>query len=107
MLQPFRSEGIESKGPARTLLCDKTKYETEPAKTGFTIIDTTDASSGGSGHSDYLRSIPVCKDFAAVVNGSRTGEVRVPTQNAHVFKLQRTDKPTKEAVAAACKLAAE
>lgn len=104
---PFEAKELKAKGLPQRCFATKTKYETEPAKTGFSIIDTTDASSGGSGHSDYLRSIPVCKDFAAVVNGSRSGEGRLPSQNAHVFKLQLTAKPTKEAVAAACKLAAE
>jgi predicted alpha/beta hydrolase family esterase len=104
---PFEAKELKAKGLPVRCFATKTKYETEPAKTGFTIIDTTDASSGGSGHSDYLRSIAVCKDFAAVVNGSRSGEGRLPTQNAHVFKLQMTAKPTKEAVATVCKMAAE
>lgn len=104
---PFEAKELKAKGLPERCFATKSKYETEPAKTGFTIIDTTDASSGGSGHSDYLRSIAVCKDFAATVNGSRTGEGRLSTQNAHVFKLQLVPKPTKEAVAAACKMAAE
>jgi predicted alpha/beta hydrolase family esterase len=104
---PFEAKELKAKGLPVRCFATKTKYETEPAKTGFTIIDTTDASSGGSGHSDYLRSIAVCKDFAAVVNGSRSGEGRLPSQNAHVFKLQMTAKPTKEAVATVCKMAAE
>jgi esterase/lipase superfamily enzyme len=104
---PFEAKELKAKGLAERCFATKTKYETQPSKTGFSIIDTTDVSSGGSGHSDYLRSIAVCKDFAAVVNGARGGESRLPTQNAHVFKLQLTAKPTKEAVAAACKMAVE
>jgi esterase/lipase superfamily enzyme len=104
---PFEAKELKDKGLPERCFATKTKYETEPGKTGFSIVDTTDVSSGGSGHSDYLKSISVCKDFAAVVNGSRGGEGRLPTQNAHVFKLQLTAKPTKEQVAAACKLAAE
>jgi esterase/lipase superfamily enzyme len=100
---PFEAKELKAKGLPERCFATKSKYETEPAKTGFTIIDTTDATSGGSGHSDYLRSISVCRDFAAVVNGTRTGEGRLPTQIAHVFKLQNSGKPTKEAVAAACK----
>jgi esterase/lipase superfamily enzyme len=104
---PFEAKDLKAEGLPERCFATKTKYETQPSKTGFSIIDTTDVSSGGSGHSDYLKSIAVCKDFAAVVNGSRSGEGRLPTQNAHVFKLQLTAKPTKEAVAAACKQAAE
>ena len=103
---PFEAKELKAKGLPERCFATKTKYETEPAKTGFTIIDTTDATSGGSGHSDYLRSIAVCKDFAAVVNGTRTNDGRVATQYAHVFRLQNSEKPTKEAVAAACRLAA-
>lgn len=104
---PFEAKELKAKGLPERCFATKTKYETQPSKTGFSIIDTTDVSSGGSGHSDYLRSIAVCKDFAAVVNGSRSGEGRLPSQNAHVFELQLTAKPTKEALAAACKLAVE
>ncbi len=104
---PFEAKELKAKGLPERCFATKTKYETEPSKTGFSIVDTTDVTSGGSGHSDYLRSIAVCKDFAAVVNGARTSDGRLPTQNAHVFKLQLPGKPTKEAVAAACKLAAE
>ncbi len=104
---PFEAKELKAKGLPERCFATKSKYETEPSKTGFTIIDTTDATSGGSGHSDYLRSIAVCKDFASVVNGARENGDRMPTQNAHVFRLQLTAKPTKEQVAAACKLAAE
>ena len=103
---PFEANELKAKGLPERCFATKTKYETEPAKTGFTIIDTTDATSGGSGHSDYLRSIAVCKDFAAVVNGTRNNDGRVATQYAHVFRLQNSGKSTKEAVAAACRLAA-
>jgi esterase/lipase superfamily enzyme len=104
---PFEANELKAKGLPERCFATKSKYETEPAKTGFTIIDTTDVSSGGSGHSDYLRSIAVCKDFAATVNGARENSDRLLTQNAHVFRLQLTTKPTKEAVAAACKRAAQ
>lgn len=104
---PFEAAELKAKGLPERCFATKSKYETAPSKTGFTIIDTTDVSSGGTGHSDYLKSIAVCKDFAATVNGARETGDRLPTQNAHVFRLQLTAKPTKEQVAAACKLAAE
>jgi predicted alpha/beta hydrolase family esterase len=104
---PFEAKDLKAKGLPERCFATKTKYQAEPEKSGFTIIDTTDVSSGGSGHSDYLKSIAVCRDFAAVVNGSRSGEDRIPTQNAHVFKLQTTARPTKEQVTAVCKRMAE
>lgn len=102
---PFEAQDLKAKGLPQRCFATKTKYQTEPAKTGFTIIDTTDVSGGGAGHSDYLRSLAVCKDFAAVVNGARTTENRVATKHAHVFTLRAPTKPTKEDIAAACKRA--
>ena len=104
---PFEAKDLKAKGLPQRCFATKTKYETEPAKTGFTIIDTTDVSGGGAGHSDYLRSLAVCKDFAAVVNGARTTEDRVATAQAHVFTLRAPVKPTKEDIAAACKRVAD
>ena len=100
---PFEAQELKAKGLPQRCFATKTQYQTEPAKTGFTIIDTTDVSGGSVGHSDYLRSAVVCKDFAAVVNGARTTPDRVATQNAHVFTLRGSTKRTKEEIAAACK----
>ena len=101
---PFEAKALKAKGLPERCFATKSRYETEPSKTGFTIVDTTDASSGGSGHSDYLRSTVVCRDFAAVANGTRTGnDARQSTQLAHVFRLRSLGKVTKEQVAAECK----
>lgn len=104
---PFEAKELKAKGLPQRCFASKTKYQTEPAKTGFTIIDTTDVSGGGAGHSDYLRSLAVCKDFAAVVNGARTTDDRVATAQAHVFTLRAPVKPTKADIAAACKRVAD
>ena len=102
---PFEAQDLKAKGLPQRCFATKTKYQTEPAKTGFNIIDTTDVSGGGAGHSDYLRSLAVCKDFAAVVSGARTTDDRVATKQAHVFTLRAPVKPTKEDISAACKRA--
>jgi esterase/lipase superfamily enzyme len=106
---PFEAKDLKAKGLPQRCFATKTKYQTEPAKTGFTftIIDTTDVSGGGAGHSDYLRSLAVCKDFAAVVNGARTTDDRVATAQAHVFTLRAPVKPTKAGIAAVCKRVAD
>ena len=104
---PFEAKDLKAKGLPQRCFATKTKYQTEPAKTGFTIIDTTDLSGGGAGHSDYLRSLAVCKDFAAVVNGARTTDDRVATAQAHVFTLRAPVKPTKADIAAVCKRVAD
>ncbi len=104
---PFEAKDLKAKGLPQRCFATKTKYQTEPAKTGFNIIDTTDVSGGGAGHSDYLRSLAVCKDFAAVVNGARTTDDRVATAQAHVFTLRAPVKPTKADIAAVCKRVAD
>ncbi len=104
---PFEAAALKAKGLPQRCFATKTKYQTEPAKTGFTIIDTTDVSGGGAGHSDYLRSLAVCRDFAAVVNGARTTADRIATPNAHVFTLRAPVKPAKEEVAAVCRRLAD
>ncbi len=104
---PFEAKDLKAKGLPQRCFGSTTKYQTEPAKTGFTIIDTTDLSGGGAGHSDYLRSLAVCKDFAAVVNGARTTDDRVATAQAHVFTLRAPVKPTKADIAAVCKRVAD
>src|SRR3546814_19315812 len=45
---------------------------------GLTIIDTTDVSRGSKGHSNFLRSAVVCRDFVDVVAGKRTRPERSP-----------------------------
>lgn len=104
---PFEARELIAKGLPARCFATKSKYETQPSKTGFTIIDTTDVSSGGSGHSDYLRSIAVCQDFADTVNDARTRSERIATTHAHVFQLKPTGKLSKEQVAAACKRVVE
>ena len=104
---PFEAKDLKAKGLPQRCFATKIKYQTEPAKTGFNIIDTTDLSGGGAGHSDYLRSLAVCKDFAAVVNGARTTDDRVATAQAHVFMLRAPVKPTKADIAAVCKRVAD
>lgn len=100
---PFEAQDLKAKGLPQRCFATKSKYQTEPAKTGFTIIDTTDVPGDRVGHSDYLRSFAVCKDFAAVVNGARTTQDRVATKDAHVFTLRAPEKPTKDDIAAMCK----
>lgn len=56
-------------------------------RTGFTVIDSTDVSRGSTGHSNFLRSAVVCRDFVDVVANRRTRPERTPTQWEHVFRL--------------------
>jgi len=55
---------------------------------GLTIVDTTDVSRGSTGHSNFLRSAVVCRDFVDVVAGRLTRSERVPVPLlSHVFRL--------------------
>jgi esterase/lipase superfamily enzyme len=101
---PFERAALKAKGLPERCYASKSKYDVTPEKSGLTIIDTTEVSSGGSGHSDYLKSAAACTDFAAVVNGARdrTG-IRITTQLSHVFRLQGLGKQDKVDNKAVCK----
>jgi pimeloyl-ACP methyl ester carboxylesterase len=101
---PFERLALKAKGLPERCYASKSKYDVTPQKSGLTIIDTTDASSGGSGHSDYLKSAAACTDFAAVVNGAiDRKEGRLPTHLSHVFRLQGLKKGEKIDSAEICK----
>lgn len=100
---PFEAADLKAKGLPNRCYASKTKYDVDPSKSGFTIIDTTDVSRTSTGHSDYLRSAAACRDFAAVVAGTRDNVPgRSATHLAHVFRLQLTGKADKTEDAAAC-----
>jgi esterase/lipase superfamily enzyme len=101
---PFEAADLKTVGHPERCYAAKGRYTQEPSKSGFTLIDTSDVSSGGSGHSDYLRSPAACRDFAATVGGQRDIMAgRVATHLPHVFRLQHDTKPAKGDVTAICK----
>jgi esterase/lipase superfamily enzyme len=101
---PFEATALKAAGHPERCYAAKGRYTQEPSRSGFTIIDTSDVSSGGSGHSDYLRSPVVCKDFAATVGGAREAVTgREATHLAHVFRLQVDGTTAKQDEVAVCK----
>ncbi len=77
---PFEAATLEAKGlPVR---CYPARE-----KPGVTVIDTTDVPHGTAGHSNYLRSAAVCRDFVDVVKGKRARKERTATKTANVFRL--------------------
>src|SRR3546814_9198284 len=70
---------------------------------GLTIIDTTDVSRGSTGHSNFLRSAVVCRDFVDVVAGQRARPERSPTRLAHVFRLLPDPSTPKDMADLICK----
>ena len=77
---PFEAATLEAKGlPVR---CYPARE-----KPGVTVIDTTDVPHGTAGHSNYLRSAAVCRDFVDVVKGKRARKERTATTTANVFRL--------------------
>jgi len=85
---PFEAASLRDQGYPERCYAAKTKYDTEPEKSGLTIIDTTAISRGQTGHSDYLRSGPACSDFAAVVNRTENrASKRKASRLLHVFEL--------------------
>jgi esterase/lipase superfamily enzyme len=76
---PFQAADLKTKGlPERCY----------PAGVpGLTVIDTTDVSRGASGHSNFLRSAVVCRDFIDVIADKPARPQRVATHLSHVFRL--------------------
>ena len=76
---PFQAADLKAKGlPERCY----------PAGVpGLTVIDTTDVSRGASGHSNFLRSAVVCRDFIDVIADKPVRPQRVATHLSHVFRL--------------------
>lgn len=91
---PFEAADLRAKGlPERCY---------SAARPGLTVIDTTDVSRGSAGHSNFLRSAVVCRDFIDVVANRRTRPERVPTPWAHVFRLQPDPAVPKDGDDAIC-----
>ena len=86
---PFEAAALREAGHPERCYAAKTEYDTQPDKSGLTIVDTTAISRGQTGHSDYLRSALACSDFAAVINGTTNkASTRKPTRLLHVFALE-------------------
>ena len=101
------NEAAELKAAGHPIRCfaNKGRYTQQPSKSGLTIIDTTEVSSGTSGHSDYLRSPAACRDFIATIKGQRDGVTgREATHLPHVFSLKVEAKKPKGEVDPVCML---
>ena len=102
---PFEAKELKAQGKPVRCYPSKSKYDVTPEKSGLTIIDTTDISSGPTGHTDYLRSAAVCSDFAAVVGGNRDGAGRrVQGPLAHVFVIKPAPKGQEMDDKSVCKI---
>jgi esterase/lipase superfamily enzyme len=102
---PFEAAALKAAGLPERCFAAKGRYTQEPSKSGLTIIDTSEVSSGGSGHSDYLRSPAACRDFIATIKGQRDGVAgRAATQLPHVFRLMVEAKTPKSEVDKVCML---
>lgn len=77
---PFDAEALKDEG--RPVRC----YPAEN-KPGVTVIDTTDVPHGTTGHSNFLRSAPACRDFVDVVRGKLARKDRTATMAPNVFRL--------------------
>ncbi|GAB5486875.1 MAG: hypothetical protein Pars2KO_04450 [Parasphingorhabdus sp.] len=84
----FKAARLKERGLPERCYATHPTYENTPELSGLTIIDTTDVSHGGTGHSDYLRSASACQDFASVVSGETDKlQGRKATHLPHVFLL--------------------
>ena len=93
---PFEAAALKAKGLPVRCYAAKSAYDVPPQKSGLTIIDTTDVSKTGSGHSDFLTSAPTCADFKAVAGGEVDRKAgRVATNLSYVFALNSPANLTK------------
>jgi esterase/lipase superfamily enzyme len=85
----FEAAALKAQKLPERCYASKSKYDVAPEKSGLTIIDTSEVSNGTTGHTDYLRSAPACRDFVDVVNGARSRTSgRISTRLSHVFLLE-------------------
>jgi hypothetical protein len=90
---PFEMAALKSKG--LPLRCYPANFKNaDSIARALTIIDTTDVSIGRSGHSNHIRSTIACRDFAAVLKGTK-GIDRLPTYLPYVFTLRPPAKDAK------------
>jgi predicted alpha/beta hydrolase family esterase len=69
-------------------------------QSALNIIDSTDVSNGGSGHSDYLRSAAACRAFTDIANSrkiSGLGKTRLPYVSA-LTPYAKGEKPAHDLV---------
>ncbi|MEO9599675.1 alpha/beta hydrolase [Parasphingorhabdus sp.] len=100
---PFEAADLKAKNLPERCYAVHPQYTQAVDKTALTIVDTTAVSRGRSGHSNYLKSAPACKDFAAVVRGNRHPEGRQSTHLDHVFVLPPVPKGEKPDHLAICR----
>jgi esterase/lipase superfamily enzyme len=102
---PDEAKALKAAGKPERCFAAKGRYTQEPSKSGLTIIDTSEVSTGTSGHSDYLRSPPACRDFIATIKGQRDGVAgRLATDLPHVFALTPDPKKPKGEMDTVCQL---
>lgn len=102
---PFEAADLKTQGLPVRCYASKSTYDITPAKSGLTIIDTTDVSRTSTGHGDYLNSAAACADFAAVVGGNRSGGGgRIASRLSHVFLLKPAPKGQELDDKAICKV---
>jgi esterase/lipase superfamily enzyme len=100
---PFEAQQLVAAGHPERCYPASFRDQQSGELTGLTVVDTTDVSGSGSGHSDYLRSAQACSDFAAVLQngGLDQGDSRQKTHLPYVFRLARKadkEKPDNDAL---------
>ncbi len=100
---PFEAADLKARNLPERCYAAHPKYAQTVDKAALTIVDTTAISRGRTGHSNYLLSAPVCRDFAAVVNGERKPAGRQATHLDHVFVLPPIPKGEKPDHLAICR----
>jgi esterase/lipase superfamily enzyme len=99
----FEAKRLKDAGQPVRCYARPTGMDETEMTSALTIVDTSAASIGQSGHSDYLRSASICRDFAAVVAGNHSGSPeRVAGPKSHVFLIAPATKSDEAANRAVC-----
>ena len=80
---PFIAADLKAKGLPERCYAETFRNPAFLEKSALRIIDTSEASIGGSGHSDFLRSAAACRVFANVATGRANTDL-VKTRLPHV-----------------------
>ena len=93
---PFTAAELKAKRLPERCYAENFRNPAFLEKSALRVIDTSDVSIGGSGHSDYLNSAAVCRVFANVAVGRTTADL-AKTRLDHVATIKPYAKGEKPA----------
>ena len=97
---PNTARALKAKGLPERCYAENFRDPGFLEQSALTIIDSTDVSNSGSGHSDYLRSAAACRVFTDIANGRKISgleKTRLPYVSA-LTPYAKGEKPAHDLV---------